>query len=183
MCHGHIPANPLLPMERVPPDPLDARVVRRAQVDAMLAMIPPRHLRDRLCFRLLVETGLRVSEARELYVEDLDLRRDEGHLRVVGNGAQRRTGVRDDPSLVLHLRKYRKQTGYGKLQATSTAFSSGQRSMETAGGEIPDDAGALDAGPCRGRRAVHPAPRPAYACDGPGHGRCERGDHPQTPGP
>ena len=53
----------MLHIERVQPDPSDPRAVRRAQVEAILAVIPPRQLRDRLFFRLLVETGLRVSEA------------------------------------------------------------------------------------------------------------------------
>ena len=110
--HGHIPANPMLYIERVQPDPPDPRGVRRVQVEAILAMIPPRHLRDRLFFRLLVETGLRVSEALGLYVEDLDLTRDDEHLRVVGKGGQRRTVLLDDPALVLQLRNYLKQTGY-----------------------------------------------------------------------
>ena len=81
-------------------------------MEAILAVIPPRQLRDRLLFRLLVETGLRVSEALRLNVEDLDLTRDDEHLRVVGKGGQRRTVLLDGPALVLQLRNYLKQTGY-----------------------------------------------------------------------
>lgn len=110
--HGRIIANPMLHMERVQPDPPDPRGVKRAQVEAILAVIPPRQLRDRLLFRLLFETGLRVSEALGLYVEDLDLTRDDEHLRVVGKGGQRRTVLLDDPALVLQLRSYLKQMGY-----------------------------------------------------------------------
>jgi integrase/recombinase XerD len=47
-----------------------------------------------------------------LYVEDLDLTRDDEHLWVVGKGGQRRTVLLDDPALVLQLRTYLKQTGY-----------------------------------------------------------------------
>ena len=109
---GRLTANPMLRIDRVRLDPPDPRGVQRAQVEAILAVIPPRQRRDRLLFRLLVETGLRVSEALGLYVEDLDLTRDDEHLRVVGKGGQRRTVVVDDPALVRHLRSYIQQTGY-----------------------------------------------------------------------
>jgi len=112
MRHGYIAANPMLRIERVRLDPPAPRGVKRAQVEAILAVIPPRQVRDRLLFRLILETGLRVSEALGLYVEDLDLTRDDEHLRVVGKGGQRRTVLLDDPALVLQLRSYLKQTGY-----------------------------------------------------------------------
>jgi site-specific recombinase XerD len=112
MRHGYIAANPMLRIERVRPDPPAPRGVKRAQVEAILAVIPPRQVRDRLLFRLILETGLRVSEALGLYVEDLDLTWDDEHLRVVGKGGQRRTVLLDDPALVLQLRSYLKQTGY-----------------------------------------------------------------------
>ncbi len=110
--HGHIPANPMLHIERVRPASPDPRAVKREQVEAILAVIPRQQARDRLLFRLILETGLRVSEALGVYVEDLDLTRDDEHLRVVGKGGQRRTVLLDDPALVLQLRTYLKQTGY-----------------------------------------------------------------------
>ncbi len=74
--------------------------------------IPAEHLRDRLFFRLLAETGLRVSEGLSLYVEDLDLSLDNEHLTVVGRGGKRRTVLLDDPRLVQQLRAYLKRMGY-----------------------------------------------------------------------
>src|SRR6202043_1446797 len=74
--------------------------------------IPASHLRDKLFFRLLAETGLRVSEGLSLYVEDLDLSLDNEHLTIVGKGGKRRTILLDDSRLVQQLRVYLKHTGY-----------------------------------------------------------------------
>ena len=74
--------------------------------------MPAERLRDRLFFRLLAETGLRVSEGLSLYVEDLDLSLDNEHLTVVGKGGRRRTILLDEPRLVQQLRAYLKRMGY-----------------------------------------------------------------------
>lgn len=92
------------------PDP-EPRGVSRATAEAILAAIPVGKLRDRLLFRLLLETGLRIGEALALHVEDLDLRPDE-HLRVLVKGGRRRTILLDDPALVHQLSAYLKRTGY-----------------------------------------------------------------------
>lgn len=87
-------------VERVRLDPPKPRGLKREQIDAILAAIPVTKQRDRLLFRLIVETGLRVGEALTLYVEDLDLTRDDEHMSVVGKGNQRRTILLDDARLV-----------------------------------------------------------------------------------
>jgi site-specific recombinase XerD len=110
--HDHISANPMLKVERVKPSRPMPRGIDRAQVEAVLAAIPKTQERDRLLFRLLVETGLRIGEARQLYVEDVDLTRDDEHLTVHGKGGKRRTILLDHPRLVAQLRAYLHHTGY-----------------------------------------------------------------------
>jgi integrase/recombinase XerD len=105
-------ANPMRKIERVKLDPPQPRGVERDQIERIFKAIPASHLRDRLFFRLLAETGLRVSEGLSLYVEDLDLSLDNEHLTIVGKGGRRRTVLLDDPRLVQQLRAYLKQMGY-----------------------------------------------------------------------
>ena len=81
-------------------------------MEAVLTAIPAAQRRDRLLFRLIFETGLRVSEALGLHVEDLDLTADDEHLNVLGKGGQRRTVLLDEAGLVGQLRSYLKWTGY-----------------------------------------------------------------------
>ncbi|HEU5380419.1 MAG TPA: tyrosine-type recombinase/integrase [Ktedonobacteraceae bacterium] len=104
--------NPMRKIDRVKLDPPQPRGVERDQIERILKAIPASHLRDRLFFRLLAETGLRVSEGLSLYVEDLDLSLDNEHLTVVGKGNKRRTLLLDDPRLVQQLRAYLKHMGY-----------------------------------------------------------------------
>ncbi len=77
--------------------------------------------RDRLLFRLVYATGLRIGEALALHVEDLDLAPDDERLRVLGKGRRRRTILLDDPALVRELRAYLAATKYkhGALFQTS----------------------------------------------------------------
>src|SRR6266550_6705736 len=77
-------SNPMRKIDRVKLDPPQPRGVERSQIERILTAIPAECLRDRLFFRLLSETGLRVSEGLSLYVEDLDLSLDNEHLTVVG---------------------------------------------------------------------------------------------------
>jgi len=104
--------NPMRKIDRVKLDPPQPRGVERSQIERILTAIPAECLRDRLFFRLLSETGLRVSEGLSLYVEDLDLSPDNEHLTVVGKGGKRRTVLLDDPRLVQQLRAYLKRRGY-----------------------------------------------------------------------
>jgi len=105
-------ANPMRKIDRVKLDPPQPRGVERDQIERIFKAIPAEHLRDRLFFRLLAETGLRVSEGLSLYVEDLDLSLDNEHLTIVGKGGKRRTILLDDSRLVQQLRTYLKRMGY-----------------------------------------------------------------------
>lgn len=108
----HIPANPMDKIDRVKRTPPLPRGVGREKVEDILAGIPNDHKRDRLLFRLLFETGLRIGEALGLHIEDLDLTPDDEHIHVTGKGDKPRTVLLDDPRLVRQLRAYLKQTGY-----------------------------------------------------------------------
>jgi len=90
----------MLQVSRVRPDPLRRHGLARDQVETILAGIPKTQHRDRLLFRLLVETGLRIGEALGLQVEDVDLRCDGEHLRVQGKWGQTCTLLLDNPRLV-----------------------------------------------------------------------------------
>ncbi len=110
--HELLDSNPMLKIERVKLDPPQPRGVARDQIERILKAIPAACQRDQLFFRLLLETGLRVSEGLSLYVEDLDLSLDNEHVTVVGKGGKRRTVLLDDQRLVQQLRTYLKRMGY-----------------------------------------------------------------------
>jgi integrase/recombinase XerD len=110
--HEVLDVNPMLKVERVRLDPPQPRGMGRDQIERILAAIPAECLRDRLFFRLLLETGLRVGEALSLYVEDVALSLDNEHLPIVGKGGTRRSVLLDDPRLVQQLRAYLKRMGY-----------------------------------------------------------------------
>lgn len=88
------------------------RGVGPGTVSKVLAAIPATQPRDRFLFRLIAETGLRVSEALGLYVEDLEMTPDDEHLRVEGKVGRHRTLLLDDPTLVRQLRTYLSKNGY-----------------------------------------------------------------------
>jgi len=86
-----VDVNPMERVDRVAtvsrlPRPLDADAVAR-----ILAAIPPAATRDRALFTLLYETGMRVGEALELQVADIDLTPDDEKVRVLGKGQRERT--------------------------------------------------------------------------------------------
>ncbi|NNJ13631.1 tyrosine-type recombinase/integrase [Chloroflexales bacterium ZM16-3] len=108
--HDLLVSNPLVKLDRVRVPEPTPRGVERDQIDAILAVIPRDQLRDQVLFRLLAETGLRISEALQLDVDDLDLTPDDEHLCVLGKRGQRRTVLLDDPQLVRLLRRYLKET-------------------------------------------------------------------------
>lgn len=110
--HDLIGTNPMAKIESVKREAPQVRALERTDVEKILAIIPAKQSRDQLFFRLIFETGLRVGEALQLYVEDLDMTLDDEHLYIRGKGGQRRTVLLDDPRLVARLRRYLKQTGY-----------------------------------------------------------------------
>jgi len=110
--HELIGSLPMARVERVRPDPPTVRGLTRDQIERILVGIPTTEQRDRLIFRLIVETGLRASEALGLYVEDLDLTPDDEHMSVLGKGNQRRTVLLDDARVIKALRAYLTRTGY-----------------------------------------------------------------------
>jgi len=60
--HDLLNANPMRKIERVKLDPPRPRGMERDQIECILEVIPTDCQRDRLFFRLLLETGLRVSD-------------------------------------------------------------------------------------------------------------------------
>ncbi len=101
-----IEANPMLKIPRVQVHPPIHHPPSRTQIEAILAVIPPHHLRDQVLFRLLFETGMRVGETLALYVEDVELTPDNEHLTVMGKGRRQRTLLLDDPVLVALLKRF-----------------------------------------------------------------------------
>ncbi len=109
-----IDSDPMAKVERVRMQPPQPRGVDADRVEKVLKGIPPGKKRDRLLFRLIYQTGMRVSEALGLYVEDLDLTPDDEHVTVAGKGGHQRTVLLDDPKLVRQLRGYLKEKGYAR---------------------------------------------------------------------
>lgn len=105
-------ANPMLKLERVQKKPALPRSLTRERVETIFAAMPGTERRDRLLFRLIFETGLRVGEALEVHVEDIDLTRDNEHVVVTGKGGRQRIVLLDDRRLVKELRAFLKLTGY-----------------------------------------------------------------------
>lgn len=110
--HGKLEFDPTLHLERPTVPPPHPRGLRRENVERIFAVIPVSQARDALLFRLVFETGLRISEALNIHLDDLDLSKGDEHLTVLGKGGQRRTVLLDDPKLVNALRKYLRSLEY-----------------------------------------------------------------------
>lgn len=110
--HEIIDLNPMQRMQRVKLETPAPKGVPRQQVEQVLAVIPRSCPRDALLFRLIFETGVRVSEALNIHVEEVDLTLDDERIQVLGKGQRQRTLLLDDPILVQQLKKYLKQTSY-----------------------------------------------------------------------
>jgi site-specific recombinase XerD len=71
--HELIDANPMDRFDRISVPAGVPRPVDPKRIDAVIAVIAKRKLRDRLLFEFLKALGCRVSEALGVHVEDLDL--------------------------------------------------------------------------------------------------------------
>ena len=141
--HDLLVANPMDKIDaiRVPrglPRPAPA-----ADIDRVLAAICSRRprkdvaldrLRDRVLFETAYACGTRAAEACGLYVEDLDLRPDDEHVRIHGKGGPVRTVLLDDRGYVAVLRLYLARAGYtaGPLFRASINGSGGPLSYDAA---------------------------------------------------
>ena len=102
-------------------------VLSLSEVMALLGapdLSQPQGIRDRAIFELLYATGLRVSEAVNLKVQDLNL--DAGFLRCIGKGSKERIvplGKQAISALQSYLEKVRPQL-LKNLSANSTLFLS-----------------------------------------------------------
>jgi len=107
-----ITADPMTRLDRTRLPLSPPRPVPTEHIEAVLRAIPKTRDRDRLLFRLLYTTGMRVGEALAIEVDDLDLSRDDEHVTVLGKGGRRRTVLLDDSTLVALLRRYLTARGY-----------------------------------------------------------------------
>lgn len=110
--HGLLEVEPTLHLERPSIPSPHPRGLRRDDIERIFAVIPAAQPRDTLLFRLVFETGLRINEALNIHLDDLDLTKGDEHLTVLGKGGQRRTVLLDDPKLVNTLRKYLRSLDY-----------------------------------------------------------------------
>jgi integrase/recombinase XerC/integrase/recombinase XerD len=96
--------------------------------------VPLDRLRDRVLFETAYACGTRAAEACGLYVDDLDLRTDDEHVRIHGKGGTVRTVLLDDRGYVALLRLYLARAGYtaGPLFRASINGSGGPLSYDAA---------------------------------------------------
>lgn len=141
--HELLDANP---MDRIDTVKVPKRLPRPAaagDVAKVLAAICPRRprkdlpvdrLRDRVLFETIYVCGARAGEVCGLYIEDLDLRLDDEHVRIHGKGGTVRTVLLDDRGYVALLKLYLQRTGYqaGPLFRASINGSGGPLSYDAA---------------------------------------------------
>ena len=141
--HDLLAANPMdkidaIKVPRALPRPAPAADI--ARVLAAICSRRPRkdvpldRLRDRVLFETAYACGARAAEACGLYVEDLDLRLDDEHVRIHGKGGTVRTVLLDDRGYVALLRLYLARAGYtaGPLFRASINGSGGPLSYDAA---------------------------------------------------
>jgi site-specific recombinase XerD len=106
--------NPMRKIDRIKLDSPQPRGMERGKIERILEAIPARCQRDRLFFRLLLETGLRVSEGLSLY----QLRHTHA-TELINDGVS--------------LPTIRKRLGHTNLQTT---LRHAEQSDETADAEV-----------------------------------------------
>lgn len=133
------------PMDRIDTIKVPKRLPRPAatadiaKVFAVICTRRPRKdlpldvLRDRVLFETAYVCGARAAEVCGLYVEDLDLRLDDEHLRIHGKGGTVRTVLLDDRGYVSLLKLY-------LVRARYTAGPLFRASINGAGGPLSYDA-------------------------------------------
>ena len=113
--HDLLVANPMDKIDAIKVPRGLPRPAPAADVDRVLAAIcsrrprkdvPLDRLRDRVLFETAYACGTRAAEACGLYVEDLDLRPDDEHVRIHGKRGTVRTVLLDDRGYVALLRLY-----------------------------------------------------------------------------
>ncbi|MFD1938714.1 tyrosine-type recombinase/integrase [Nonomuraea mangrovi] len=119
--HDLLAANPMdrIDTVKVPKNlPRPASATDVAKVMAVICSRRPRkdlsldRLRDRVLFETAYVCGARAFEVCGLYVEDLDLRLDDEHVRIHGKGGSVRTVLLDDRGYVTLLKLYLARAGY-----------------------------------------------------------------------
>ncbi len=87
-----------------------------------------------MLFETIYVCGARASEVCGLYVEDLDLRLDDEHMRIHGKGGTMRTVLLDDRGYVALLKLYLDRTKYkaGPLFRASINGRGGPLSYDAA---------------------------------------------------
>ncbi|MET9243017.1 tyrosine-type recombinase/integrase [Nonomuraea sp. NPDC003709] len=138
--HDLLQANPMDRIDTVKVPKSLPRPAAAADVAKVLAVICPRRprkdlpldrLRDRVLFETAYVCGARASEVCGLYVEDLDLRLDDEHVRVHGKGG---SVLLDDRGYVTLLKLYLARAGYsaGPLFRASINGCGGPLSYDAA---------------------------------------------------
>ena len=141
--HDLLAANPMDKIDTIKVPKALPRPAPAADVARVLAAIcsrrprkdvPPDRLRDRVLFETAYVCGARAAEVCGLYVEDLDLRTDDEHVRIHGKGGTVRTVLLDDRGYVTLLRLYLARAGYtaGPLFRASINGSGGPLSYDAA---------------------------------------------------
>src|SRR6266571_6643695 len=141
--HDLLAANPMDKIDTIKVPKTLPRPAGAADVAKVLAVICSRHprkdvpldrLRDRVLFETAYVCGARAAEVCALYVEDLDLRPDDEHVRIHGKGGTVRTVLLDDRGYVALLKLYLARAGYtaGPLFRASINGSGGPLSYDAA---------------------------------------------------
>ncbi|GAA3617924.1 tyrosine recombinase XerC [Nonomuraea rosea] len=141
--HDLLQANPMDRIDTVKVPKALPRPATAADVAKVLAAIctrrpckdvPLDRLRDRVLFETAYVCGARASEVCRLYVEDLDLRLDDEHVRIHGKGGSVRTVLLDDRGYVALLKLYLAHADYtaGPLFRASINGRGGPLSYDAA---------------------------------------------------